>query len=63
MLLLINHRYPRLGTVLSVLSSLVFIALGVTEHSSFMIVFSALSLALPLVKAIAKRHSAPPAQS
>jgi hypothetical protein len=56
MLLLINHRYPRLGSVLSVISSVVFIALGVAGHSVFMIAFSAVSLALPLVKTAVKRQ-------
>ena len=59
MLLLINHRYPRLGAVLSVLSSVAFIALGVAEHSKFMIAFSVASLALPLVKTARKRHGTP----
>jgi hypothetical protein len=63
MLLLINHRYPRLGAVLSVLSSVAFIAVGVTEHSMFMIVSSALFLALPLVKTAYKRHGTPQARS
>jgi hypothetical protein len=56
MLLLINHRYPRLGAVLSVLSSVALIALGIAEHSMFMIVSSALFLALPLVRTAYKRH-------
>ena len=56
MLLLINHYWPRLGAVLSVLSSLAFIAAGVAAHSVFMIVSSAAFLALPLVKTACKRH-------
>jgi hypothetical protein len=63
MLLLINHRYPRLGAVLGVISSVAFIALGVAEHSKFMIAFSLASLALPLVKTAHKRHGAPQARS
>ena len=63
MLLLISHRYPRLGAVLSVLSSVVFIAIGVAEHSMFMIVSSAAFLALPLVKTVAKRHGSAQARS
>jgi hypothetical protein len=63
MLLLINHRYPRLGAVLSVLSSVAFIALGVAHHSQMMIAFSAVSLALPLVKTVAKRHGVRQARS
>ena len=62
MLLLISHRYPRLGAVLSVLSSLVFIALGVAGHSMLMIVSSAAFLALPLVKK-AYRRRAPASRS
>ena len=62
MLLLINHRYPRLGAVLGVISSVAFIALGVAEHSTFMIAFSAVSLALPLVKTACKRRGAPQAR-
>jgi hypothetical protein len=63
MLLLINHRYPRLGAVLSVLSSVAFIALGVAHHSMLMIVFSAAWLALPLFKTVAKRRGAFQARS
>jgi hypothetical protein len=62
MLLLINRRYPRLGAVLSAASSVAFIAVGVAEHSMFMIVSSALFLALPLVKSAYKRHGAPQAR-
>jgi photosystem II stability/assembly factor-like uncharacterized protein len=57
MLFLVNRRYPRLGAVLSVLSSVAFVALGVAEHSMFMMVSSAVFLALPLVKA-ARKHQA-----
>jgi hypothetical protein len=63
MLLLINHYWPRLGTVLSVLSSLAFIAVGVACHSEFMIVSSAVFLALPLVKTACKRHGTPQVRS
>ncbi len=63
MLFLIRHRYPRLGAVLGVLSSVAFIAYGVYDHSAFMIVSSAAFLALPLVQAYAKRHGAGPARS
>jgi hypothetical protein len=62
MLLLINHRYPTLGAVLSVLSSVAFIALGVAEHSAFLIVSSALFLAVPIVKTACKRRAAPQAR-
>ena len=57
MLLLISHRYPRLGAVLSVLSSLVFVALAVAGHSMLMVVSSAAFLALPLVKTACRRHA------
>ena len=60
MLLLVNRRYPRLGAVLSVLSSLAFVAYGVAEHSTLMVVSSALFLALPLVKTAVKRRQATP---
>jgi hypothetical protein len=59
MLFLINRRYPRLGAILSVLSSVAFVALGVAEHSMFLIVTSALFLALPIVRTAAKRRAAP----
>jgi hypothetical protein len=60
MLFLIRHRYPRLGAVLSVLSSVAFIALGLAEHSTFMIVSSVVFLVLPLVQAAAKRRGSTP---
>jgi hypothetical protein len=63
MLLLINHRYPRLGAILSALSSVAFITLGVAEHSMFLIVSSAAFLALPIVKTVYKRRGTPQAQS
>jgi len=59
MLFLINRRYPRLGAVLSVLSSVAFIALGVAEHSTFMIASSAVFLVLPLLRTAHKRHGTP----
>jgi hypothetical protein len=62
MLFLIRHRYPRLGAVLSVLSSVVFLALGIADQSVFMIASSALFLALPLFKTLSKRHDAPRAR-
>ena len=63
MLLLINHCWPRLGAVLSVLSSLAFLAAGAAGHSMFMIVLSAAFLALSLVKIARKRRGTPPARS
>jgi hypothetical protein len=56
MLFLINHRYPRVGAVLSVLSSVAFIALGVRDHSMLMVVSSAVFLVLPLAKTVAKHR-------
>jgi hypothetical protein len=63
MLFLIRHRYPRLGSVLSVLSGVAFIAYGVAEHSTFMIASSAAFLVLALVQAAHKRQHAPQARS
>jgi hypothetical protein len=63
MLFLIRHRYPRLGSVLSVLSSVAFIAYGVAEHSMFMIASSAVFLILPLAQTAHKRQHAPQARS
>jgi hypothetical protein len=62
MLFLINHRYPRLGAVLSVVSSVVCVAIGVAEHSAFMIATSAAWLALPLAKTAVKRCGTPQAR-
>jgi hypothetical protein len=56
MLFLLHHRYPRLGAVLSVLSSLAFVAWGLAEHSTFMVVSSALFLVLPLAQGAARRR-------
>ncbi len=62
MLLLINHRYPVLGAVLSAISNVVFLALGLAEHSALMIVLSAPFLALSVVQfARRRRHSTPQA--
>ena len=63
MLFLIRHRYPRLGAVLSVLSSVVFMGLGVMDHSVFMVASSAVFLVLPLVQVACKRHATPQARS
>jgi uncharacterized membrane protein len=57
MLFLINHRYPVLGAVLSALSNIVFLALGLAEHSTLLIVMSAPFLALSVVQfAYRRRH-------
>lgn len=50
MLLLINHRYPVLSAVLSVLVSLAGIAYGVVTSHSLMIVMGAIGVALCAVR-------------
>jgi uncharacterized membrane protein len=56
MLFLIKNRYPVLGAVLSALSNVVFLTLGITEHSTFMILMSAPFLALSVVQFIYRRQ-------
>jgi uncharacterized membrane protein len=56
MLLLINHRYPVLGSVLSALSSVLFIAIGIHTHHSGLIVFSAAGIALSAVQFTYRRQ-------
>jgi uncharacterized membrane protein len=56
MLFLIKNRYPVLGTVLSALSNVVFLALGIAEHSTFMILMSAPFLALSVVQFLYRRQ-------
>jgi uncharacterized membrane protein len=56
MLLLINHRYPILGSVLSALSSVVFIAIGVHTHHSGLVIFSAVGIALSIVQFTYRRR-------
>jgi hypothetical protein len=46
MLLLISHRYPRLGAVLSATSSVVFLALGLATHHQLLVMISAAGIAL-----------------
>lgn len=46
MLLLISHRYPRLGAVLSALSSVVFLAIGVETHHTLLVAMSITGIAL-----------------
>ena len=59
MLLLINHRYPVLGSVLSALSSAVFIAIGLHTHHSGLVIFSAAGIALSAVQfTYRRRHPA-----
>ena len=50
MLLLISHRYPRLGAVLSAISSVVFLALGVTTHHQLLVTISVAGIALSAVQ-------------
>ena len=57
MLFLISHRYPVLGAVLSAISNIVFLALGLAEHSAFLIVMSAPFLALSIVQFARRRHT------
>jgi len=56
MLLLISHRYPVLGSVLSALSSVVFIAIGIHTHNISFVAFSALSIALSAVQFTHRRR-------
>jgi uncharacterized membrane protein len=63
MLFLVKHRYPVLGAVLSALSNVVFLALGIAEHSTLLIVMSAPFLALSIVQfTYRRRHSTPQAR-
>ena len=62
MLFLINHRYPVLGAVLSAISNIVFLALGLAEHSAFLIVMSAPFLALSVVQFTRRLHHTPQAR-
>ena len=64
MLFLIRHRYPVLGAVLSAISNVVFLALGLAEHSTLLIVMSAPFLALSIVQfAHRRRHNIPQIRS
>jgi uncharacterized membrane protein len=60
MLFLIRHRYPLLGAVLSAISNVVFLALGLAEHSTLLIVMSAPFLALSIVQFTHRRRHANP---
>jgi uncharacterized membrane protein len=63
MLLLINHRYPVLGSVLSALSSVVFIAIGLHTHHSGLVIFSVAGIALSVVQfTYRRRHHTAAAQ-
>lgn len=60
MLFLISRRYPVLGAALSAISNVVFLALGLAEHSTLLIVMSAPFLALSVVQfAHRRRHNTP----
>ena len=64
MLFLINRRYPVLGAVLSAISNVVFLALGLAEHSTLLIVMSAPFLALSIVQfTYRRRHHTPHTRS
>jgi hypothetical protein len=56
MLFLIKNRYPVLGAILSALSNVVFLALGIVDHSTFMILMSAPFLALSVVQFMYRRQ-------
>ena len=62
MLFLINRRHPVLGAVLSAISNVVFLALGLVEHSTLLIVMSAPFLALSIVQFARHRHHTPQAR-
>ena len=60
MLFLISRRYPVLGAALSAISNVVFLALGLAEHSTLLIVMSAPFVALSVVQfAHRRRHNTP----
>jgi uncharacterized membrane protein len=56
MLFLVKSRYPVLGAVLSALSNVAFLALGLVEHSALLIVMSAPFLALSIVQFTYRRR-------
>ena len=58
MLLLISHRYPRLGAVLSAISSIIFLAIGVTTGHSVLVIMSVLGIALSAVQFVVRRQRA-----
>ena len=60
MLFLIKNRYPVLGAVLSAISNVVFLALGLAEHSTLLIVMSAPFLALSIVQFTHRRRHTNP---
>jgi hypothetical protein len=63
MLLLINRRYPALGTVLGIIAAVTSIAIGMATARSAFVVMGALSLALSIGRtAHRQRPSAPEAR-
>jgi uncharacterized membrane protein len=60
MLFLVKHRYPVLGAILSALSNVVFLALGITEHSTLLVLMSAPFLALSIVQFTHRRRRSTP---
>jgi uncharacterized membrane protein len=60
MLLLINRRYPALGTVLGIIAAVTFIAIGMATARSTFVVMGALSLALSIGRAAHRQRSSTP---
>jgi len=58
MLLLISHRYPRLGAVLSALTSVVFLLIGLDTHHTFLIAMSVAGIALSGYQLTVRHHRA-----
>ncbi|MFY9927571.1 MAG: hypothetical protein WAK82_06165 [Streptosporangiaceae bacterium] len=58
MLLLISHSYPRLGAVLSALSSVVFLIIGVGTGHTWLIEFSAAGIALSVLQFVVRNRRA-----
>jgi hypothetical protein len=56
MLLLISHRYPQLGAILSALSSVVFLAIGVETHHTLLVAMSIAGIALSTVQLVARHR-------
>jgi cobalamin synthase len=60
MLLLLNRRYPAVAAVLGAISGVAFIIIGIASNSSALVLFSALSVVLAIVRT-AHRHRRAPA--
>jgi hypothetical protein len=56
MLLLINRRYPALGSALSLITAAACTAIGVDRSSRLMIIMGAISLVIAIAR-ISHRHS------